>query len=52
MKDVPLFQHILVYSAFLAEPRCLEAGIMGTIIELKANSQILKQAHTVSQGLV
>lgn len=53
MKDTPLFKHIRVYSASLAEHRCLEVGIMGTINELKANLQILKQAHTaVSQGLV
>lgn len=52
MKDTPLFQHSLVYSAFPVGPRCLEVGIMGTINELKANSQILKQAHTVSWGLI
>lgn len=51
-EDTPLFQHILVYPASLAEPRCLEVGIMGAINELKANSQILKQARTASQGLV
>lgn len=50
MKDMHLFQHIIVYSASPAEPRCLEVGIVGTINELKANSQILEQAHTVSHG--
>lgn len=52
MKDTPLFRHDRVYSVTLAERRWLEVGIMGTIKELKSNSQILKQAHTVSRGLV
>lgn len=52
MKDAPIVQHILVYPASPAEPKSLDVEIRGKINELKANSQILKQARTVSQGLI
>ena len=48
-KDMSLFRHLFVHSASLAQPRCLGLGMMGTINKLKANSQILKQAYTLSR---